>query len=179
MEEQAGKVSSTMFDSHRDLQHIGEPSAEEKSLKDMESDLSNLLQSIHEGAQILVESRDRAARLVGELCASLTAYTEWLGVTIELPPETVPQFYNAEKIVLTPNSHLVVIDRQGKVDSKALEEYPTEIMLIVVWNALSQLQSAMQRYAQRLGERIDILDRISSELRSLPISAEEAPGEET
>jgi len=143
----------------------------------MEPALSELLQSIREGAQTLVESRAEDARLSRELCAALAAYTGGLEITLEIPPEAIPQFHDAEKMFLSPEGHLVVVDRQGRVSSKALEEFPTEMVLTVVWNALPQLKSKIAGFTERLARRIDILERIGHEFRGLPTQMEK-PGEE-
>lgn len=148
-------------------QHGGAESYELR-LKEMESTLSELLQSIREGAQMLVESRARDARLSRELCAALAAYIGWLDIDLELKPEAIPQFNDAGQVSLNPHGHLVVVDGRGRVSSRPLEEYPTEVVLTVFWNALSQLPSEIQKYVRRLGERIDLLDRISRELKGLP-----------
>jgi len=176
LEDQAGRGSTETLELHEDPHDMGE--ASEERLKEMEPALPEMLQSIREGAQLLAESRAEDARLVGELCASLTAYTGWLGVTLELPPDTIPKLDDAAKISLTPQGHLVIVDRQGKVHSKALGDYPTEIVLIVVLNTLPQLRSVINRHAQRLGERIKIFEMINRELRRLPTSAEETLREE-
>lgn len=175
MEDKAERGSAETLEFNGDLQHLGDSSGERPL--EMEPALSELLQSIHEGAQKLAEATARDAQLGGELCASLTAYTGRLGATLELPPESFPNFYDAEKMYLTHQGQLVVVDKRGKVNSRALDEYPTDVVLVVVWNALPLLQSAIQMRAQRLGERVDLFDRISSELRRLPIPAEEASGE--
>ena len=173
VEDQTGSTAPLEF--YEDLQPGGESSGER--LREMEPALSELFQSMREGAQVLTESRAEDTRRSRELCDALNAYTEWLDLTLELPPETIPEFYNVEKMFLSPKGRLVVVDGQGRVRSKALKEYPTEIVLTVVWNALPRLQSKINAYAERLGERIDLLDRISRELRSLPTSAEETPEE--
>ena len=175
MEDQTGSTAPLEF--YEDLQPSGESSGER--LKEMEPALSELLPSIRESAQALVESKAEDARLSRELCDALTAYTEWLDLTLELPPETIPEFYNVEKMFLSPKGRLVVVDRQGRVRSKALKEHPTEIVLTVVWNTLPKLQSKIERYADRLSERIELLGRINQELKNLPTSAEEPPKEET
>jgi len=174
VEDKAGRDSAAAMDFDVDLTHLGEVSGE--GLMDLEPALSEMLQSIHEGARMLVEARARDARLGAELCASLTAYTEWLGASFELPIESFPSFYDAEKMLLTPQGRLVVIDKRGKVDSRALDEHPTDVVLAAVWNALPQLRSTIQRRVQRLGERISLFDRVSTEFRILPTSAKE-PGE--
>ncbi|MFQ6053902.1 MAG: hypothetical protein ACE5OO_06735 [Candidatus Bathyarchaeia archaeon] len=171
MEDQARGGSTATLELFGGLQDRGE--AMEVKMEEMEPALSELFQSMHEGAQMLAEARVKDARLVGELCASLTAYTTWLGVTLELPPETIPKIYEAERLFLSPRGHLVVVDKEGRVNSRSLDEYPTEIVLNVVLKAMPQLRSAIHEYLQRLGERIDLLDRINSELRSLPTSVGE------
>ena len=173
MKDQTGSTAPLEF--HENLQPGGESSGER--LREMEPALFELFQSMREGAQILIESRAEDTRRSRELCDALNAYTEWLDLTLELPPKTIPEFYNVEKMFLSPTGLLVVVDGQGRIRSKALKEYPTEIVLTVVWNALPRLQSKINAYAKRLGERIDLLDRISSELRSLLPSAEETPEE--
>jgi len=173
MEDQTGREA--MLEFYDDLQHLGESS--EERLKEMEPALSELLQSISEGAQELAESRAEDRRHSRELCTALAAYTGWLDVTLELPPEAIPEFYNAEKMFLSPQGNLVVVDRQGKVESKPLEEYPTEIVLTVVWNALPRLRTKISKHTRRLGERIRLLDMISRELRDLPTFPKETPDE--
>lgn len=171
VEEKAGRDSAVTVDYNVDHTHLGEFSGER--LIELEPALSEILQSIHEGARMLVEARARDERLGAELCASLTAYTEWLGASFELPIESFPSFHDAEKMFLTPQGRLVVIDKRGKVDSRALGEHPTDVVLAAVWNTLPQLRSAIQRRTQRLRERISLLDRVSTEFRMLPTFSNE------
>lgn len=177
MGDQTRRESAVTLDFYEDLQHSGESS--DARLKEIEPALSDLIPSIQESAQTLTASIAEYTRLSRELCKALTAYTDWLGITLEIPPEEIPRFNDVEKMFLSPQGHLVVVDKRGRVDSKALEEYPTEVVLTVVLNALPELKSKMDGYAQRLSERIDLLERISRELRSIPIYAEETTREDT
>ena len=177
MGDQTRRESAATLDFYEDLQLSGESS--DVRIKEMEPALSELIPSIREGAETLAASIAEYTRLSRELCKALAAYTGWLDITLEIPPEEIPRFYEAEKMFLSPQGHLVVIDNRGRVDSKALEEYPTEVVLMVVLNAMPQIKSKMDEYAQRLSERIDLLEGFSSLLRSIPIHAEEKQKEDT
>lgn len=172
MEDQTVKGSSVTLD-FENLQLSAE--SLEGRLKDMKPALSKLLQSMRDGARGLAESRAEDARLSRELCGALSAYTSWLDVALEIPPETIPTLHNAERMFLSPQGDLVVVDGRGKVNSQALAEYPTEIVLTVVCNALPKLQSKIDSYSHRLTERIELLGRVNEDLRSLPTFAEEKP----
>jgi len=176
MQDQSGKGSEAMLDFYKDLQLSGESSG--RKLQDMKPSISELLKSIRESAQGLAESRAEDTRLKREICATLTAYTRWLDVTLEIPPEAIPKFYNAVKMFLSPQGDLVVIDGQGRVNSQALEECPTEVVLTVVWHALPKLQSKIDSYSKRLDERIEFLGNINEELKRLPKFGDE-PKEES
>jgi len=175
MGDQVGEETSATF------KPTEEPSLSEaeragETLSEPEPALPELFQSIHEGAQMLVDSREKDSMLSRELCASLVAYTKWLGSSLELAPESIPELYGAERISLSTEGELVVT-MESNVSSKPLEEYPSEVVMTVVLDALPQLQSAIRGQVQRLDERISLFDRITRELRDLP-TALDGPGGE-
>jgi len=170
MQDQTRSHSKEIPDFYEDLQLSKESSG--MSFKDMKSTLPELLKSIREGTKSLMESKAEDARLSRELCATFSAYTSWLDVTLEIPPEALPKFYNAAKMFLSPKGDLIVVDRRGTINSRPLEEYPTEVVLTVIWHALPKLQSKIDGYLHRLDERLEFLGKINEELKNLSLFAE-------
>jgi hypothetical protein len=170
MQDQTRRHSNEMLDFHEDLQ-LGKESSGMR-FKDMKSTLPELLKSIREGTKSLMESRAEDARLSRELCATFSAYTSWLDVTLEIPSEALPKSYNATKIFLNPKGDLIVVDEQGTINSQPLEEYPTDVVLTVIWLALPKLQSKIDGHLHMLDERLEFLGRMNEELRNLSLFAE-------
>lgn len=127
----------------------------------------NELKSLSEGAMQLAEFLSEDKRLCHEICSLLRDSLGRLDLTIEVPVKALPFLEKAERAMLNAKCHLIVVDEDGKIDSMALEDYPPEVVLMVVWNIIPKLKVLVGEYTKKVKRRVEYFDRTSRDLRSL------------
>ena len=147
------------------LQSEGEPS--EIDRERIERRFFDELKSLSEEAMQLAEFLSEDKRLCHELCSLLRDSLGRLDMTIELPVKAFPFLEKAERVMLNPRCHLIVVHQDGGIDSKALEGYPPEVVLMVVWNVVPKLRVLLGEYKEKVKRRVEYFDRISRDLKSL------------
>lgn len=139
----------------------------ETDRKKVEKRFFDELKSLGEEAMQLTEFLSEEKRLCHELCSLLKASLGRLDLTVEVPVEALPFLEKAEKVMLNAKCHLIIVDEDGRIDSMALEEYSSEVILMVVWNIITQLKVLIGEYKKKVKQRVEYFDRISRDLRSL------------
>ena len=127
----------------------------------------NDLKSLNEEALQLTEFRQEDKRLCNELCLLLRDSLRQLDISIEISAKALPFIQKAEKIILNTKGHLIIISKDKKIDSMTLEDYPPEVVLMVVWNIIPKLKLLIIEYTDKVKQRVEYFDRISRDLRSL------------
>lgn len=125
------------------------------------------LKSLSEEAMQLAEFLSEDERLCHELCSLLRESLGKLDMAIEMPVRAFPFLERAERIMLNPRCHLIVLYEDGRIDSKALEDYPPEVVLMVFWNAMPKFRTLLGEYKEKVKRRVEYFDRISRDLKSL------------
>jgi len=169
--DQVAEESEATFESMANP-YVSQAGISEASYSEDKSPLSEIFKEIHEGTQILVDSREKEASLSRDMCTTLVSYTKWLGTSLELAPKSIPHFDSAKSIILSPEGKLMITE-ENKVRSKPLEAYPPEIVMAVVLEVLPQLGSIINSRVQKLNERISLFNKISQELSGLPTDERE------
>jgi hypothetical protein len=90
-----------------------------------------------------------------------------LDISIEISSKALPFIQNAERIILNTKGHLIIFSKDKKIDSMTLEDYPPEVVLMVVWNIIPKLKLLISEYTDKVKQRVEYFDRISRDLRSL------------
>ena len=68
---------------------------------------------------------------------------------------------------MNDEAHLILINDQNEVRSKALEDYPPQVVFNVVSFVVPELSRSLTSYRKRISLRISLFDRVNQELRNL------------
>ncbi|MEM2103042.1 MAG: hypothetical protein QXM22_05975 [Candidatus Bathyarchaeia archaeon] len=140
----------------------------ERTKAEIEKRFNELLTTISEETIQLSEFLLEEKKLVRELCLFLRQILKRLNMTFNIPVKAIPEFQStAKKIVLNKEGHLIVMYEKEKVNSRALEDYPPEIVLAVIWNVVPELEKSIKVYRRKISERVSIFERIKKELKNI------------
>jgi hypothetical protein len=140
----------------------------EKTRAEIEKRFNELLTAISEETIQLSEFLLEEKKLIQELCMFLRHILKRLNMTFNISIKAIPAFHEkARKIVLNKEGHLIVFYEKEKVSSKVLEDYPSEIVLAVVWNVIPELEKSIKTYRRKISERVTIFERIKKELKNI------------
>lgn len=106
-------------------------------------------------------------KLIRELCVLLKQVLKQLNISFKIPSKVFPQTWNSQWIILNDEAHLVFIDNENEVKSKALEDCPPQVILNVALFIIPELSKSLTSYRKKISSRIGIFDRINQELRNL------------
>jgi hypothetical protein len=146
-----------------DLESIRRDSDSER----VEKKFFDELKSLSEEALQLTEFLSEDKRLSHEICSLLKDSMGRLDLTVEVPVKALPFLEKVERILLNSHCHLIIVDEDEKIESMDLEEYPSEVVLMVVWNIIPKLKILLSEYTKRVKLRVEYFDKISRDLRSL------------
>jgi hypothetical protein len=106
-------------------------------------------------------------KLVKELCTLLRLVLKRLGLSFNLPPNLFPQSGKIQKIILNDETHLILINDQNEVRSRALEDYPPQVIFDVVSFVIPELGRSLTFYRKKINVRIGLFERVNQELRKI------------
>lgn len=106
-------------------------------------------------------------KLIKELCTLLKLVLRQLNISFNLPPNILPRTEKMQKIVLNDEAHLIIVNDQNEVRSKALEDYPPHVIFNVVSFVVPELSRSLTSYRKRISMRISLFDRVNQELKNL------------
>jgi hypothetical protein len=107
------------------------------------------------------------SKLVKEFCALLKQVLRQLNISFNLPVSTFPEGRKLQQVILNPEAHLILINDKNEVDSRALEEYSSDIVFSLVSFIIPELSKSLTLFRQRINVRIELFDRVNRELRNL------------
>ena len=125
------------------------------------------LRIINEETLQLTEFLLQEDKLVKELCVLLKQVLKQLNISFKIPSKVFPQAWNSQWIILNDEAHLVFVDNENEVKSKALEDCPPQVILNVALFIIPELSKSLTSYRKKISSRIDIFDRINQELRNI------------
>jgi len=139
----------------------------ERTLGEMEQKFEELLRVIREETLQLSEFLIEEKRLIHELYVLLKQTLRQLNASFHISVKMVPLSERIKHVVLNEEGHLILVDDKGGVSSKALEDYPPEVILNVLWVVLPQLSEMIVGYRKRISFRVNVFEKISREFRNL------------
>lgn len=139
----------------------------EKTLSDMEQKFEELLRSIREETLQLSEFLIEEKRLIHELYILLKLALRQLNASFRISAQMIPLSERIKHVVLNEEGHLILVNDKGEVSSKALEDYPPEVILNVLWVVLPELNEMIVSYRKRISFRVNIFEKISREFKNL------------
>ena len=136
----------------------------EKARVEIEEKFLDSLRVINEEILQLSELLIEDKKLGQELCRLLRPLLKHLNLSFVIPPREIPVLEKIDQIILNEEGHLIFVYEKNKVDSKALEEYPPEIILIVFLNIIPKLGRTLRFYRKKVGTRVNFFEKIYREL---------------
>lgn len=106
-------------------------------------------------------------KLINELCALLKLVLKQVNLSFNLPANILPLTEKTQRVMLNDEAHLILINDQNEVRSKALEDYPPQVVFNVISFVVPELGRSLTSYRKRISVRISLFDRVNQELRNL------------
>ena len=107
------------------------------------------------------------AKLTKEFCAVLKQVLKQLKISFNLPVNILAQGQRIQQAILNSEAHLILINDKNEVESKALEDYPPDVISNLISHIVPELSKSLTLYRQKIAMRIDLFDRVNRELRNL------------
>jgi hypothetical protein len=139
----------------------------EQTLSEMDQKFEELLRVIREETLQLSEFLIEEKRLIHELCVLLKLTLKQLNASFRVSAKMIPLSEGIKHVILNEEGHLILVNDKGEVSSKALEDYPPEVILNVLWVVLPELSEMIVSYRKRISFRVNIFEKISREFKNL------------
>lgn len=139
----------------------------EKAKVEIEGKFLDSLKVINEEILQLSEFLIEDKKLAQELCKLIKPVLKHLNLSFVISPKAIPLFEKTEQIILNEEGRLIFIHDKNKVDSKALEEYSPEIILIVFLDIIPKLGRLLKLYRKKVGMRVNFFEKIYRELENV------------
>jgi len=139
----------------------------EKAKVEIEGKFLDSLKVINEEILQLSEFLIEDKKLAQELCKLIKQVLKHLNLSFVIPARAIPLFKETEQIILNEEGHLIFVHEKNKVSSKALEEYPPEIILIVFLDIIPKLGRLLKLYRKKVGMRVNFFEKIYRELENV------------
>jgi len=107
------------------------------------------------------------AKLTKEFCAVLKQVLKQLKISFNLPVNVIAQGQRLQQAILNPEAHMILINDKNEVESRALEDYPPDVISNMISFIVPELSKSLTLYRQKIAVRIDLFDRVNRELRNL------------
>lgn len=176
-----------MADRHNELMDIDElPFIRGKELSDdeiqeVEKKFNSLLRVITEDARQLSEYLVSEEGTIEQVCRSLGNILSELNLSVVIPQKAVPTVEKSKEIILNSQCHLIIVQKDGSVESKSLDKYPPEIILAVVCALIPRLREEVSGYLRKVSIRLNFLEMVKEELKNIQkpfVRTEEVPAGE-
>ena len=151
--------------SNRSLEELDEKEVE-KAIVEIEEKFLDSLKVINEVILQLSEFLIEDKKLAQELCRLVKPILEHLNLSFTIPARAIPLFKKIDQIILNEDGHLIFVHEKNKIDSKALKEYPPEIVLLVFLNIIPKLGKVLKLYRRKVGMRVNFFEKIYRELEN-------------
>lgn len=151
--------------SNRSLEELDEKEVE-KAIVEIEEKFLDSLKVINEEILQLSEFLIEDKKLAQELCRLVKPILEHLNLSFTIPVRAIPLFKKIDQIILNEDGHLIFVHEKNKIDSKALKEYPPEIVLLVFLNIIPKLGKVLKLYRRKVGMRVNFFEKIYRELEN-------------
>jgi hypothetical protein len=150
---------------NRSLEELDEKEVEE-TIVEIEEKFLDSLKVINEEILQLSEFLIEDKKLAQELCRLVKPILKHLNLSFIIPARAIPLFEKTDQIILNEDGHLIFVYEKNKIDSKALKEYPPEIVLLVFLNVIPKLGKVLKVYRRKVGMRVNFFEKIYRELEN-------------
>jgi hypothetical protein len=147
-----------------------------EQMKDIERKYFNILKDINSDSKRLGELLIQENTLIKDTCSCLTKILAHLNLAVILPRIPAPSFREYRQVILNSQGHLITVKKDDFVESKLLERYPVETILLVVWAVIPRIKEIVNTYTRQVSTRLDLFERIDEELKHVKESFEAYEG---
>ncbi len=139
---------------------------ETKISQQNEQKMQELLQSMNEESTKLSGHLAEENKIMIEICNSLVQVTKKLHVSFDIPSQDLPLKRNMKKAILSEDGYLK-IQYDEDTHSAFLAEYPSEVVMAVLWIAVPELTKAISVYRKRANSRMNFFEGLKKELKNI------------
>jgi len=143
-----------------------ENAQETKISQQSEQKMQELLQSMNEESAKLSGHLAEENKIMIEICNSLVQVTKKLHVSFDIPSRDLPLKRNMKKALLSEEGYLK-IQYDENTYSAFLAEYPSEVVMAVLWIAVPELTKAVSVYRKRANSRMNFFEGLKKELKNI------------
>ena len=143
---------------------LAETSEPSRALNDQ---MQESLKVLSEETLQLSELIWQEAKLTKEFCAVLKQVLKQLKISFNLPVNILAQGQRIQQAILNSEAHMILINDKNEVESRALEDYPPDVISNMISHIVPELSKSLTAYRQKIAMRIDLFDRVNRELRNL------------
>jgi len=161
--EKAEVEQKSSDDSQKIITEESPPNPNQSSRDQMQESLKILSEETLQLSEFLWQEE----KLIKELCALLKLVLKQLNLSFNLPANILPHTETVKRIILNDEAHLILINDQNEVRSKALEDYPRHVVFNVVSFVVPELGLSLTSFRKRISLRISLFDRVNQELRKI------------
>jgi hypothetical protein len=129
--------------------------------------LQESLKIISEETQQLSEFLLQEKRVIKEFCVLLKQILKQLNISFDLPSNLFPPTLRTQQIILNDEAHLVFIKNEKEVKTKALENFPPQVILNVILFIIPKISKCLTSYRKKVSTRLNIFNRINQELKNV------------
>jgi hypothetical protein len=139
---------------------------------------SSHIRSIEDDARKLGEFSIEEKSLIKNICESFLKTLSYLCLSIEFPKLPAPYLQDCKKVILGSDGNLIVVRDDSQIESKQLDSYPAEIVLMIIWAAVPELKEIVSNLTKRVSTRLELFNIIDEEIRNLQSSFESSSEQE-
>jgi len=143
---------------------LAETSEPSRALNDQ---MQESLKVLSEETLQLSELIWQESKLTKEFCAVLKQVLKQLKISFNLPVNILAQGQRIQQAILNSEAHMILINDKNEVESRALEDYPPDVISNMISHIVPELSKSLTAYRQKIAMRIDLFDRVNRELRNL------------
>jgi hypothetical protein len=133
----------------------------------IEDKFTELLKAMNEEISQLTQFLAEERKLTNELCSLLTQILRNLRISFNIPSECLDELDGVKKVKLNKEGHLSIMRKDGKVETKPLEEQSPEVIISVLLTVVPELERAIKAYRRNVSRRVSLLGKIKHELKGL------------
>jgi hypothetical protein len=147
-------------------QFVGEEMETRKPREETEQKFQELLKAVKETLQ-LSEFLIVEKKLLHEFCLLLRQIMKQFNIRFYIPTKIVSKSGRVKQVILSEEAHLIIVNENNEIISKALEDYPPHVIVNVALAVIPELNKWILSYREKISLRVSLFEKINRELKSL------------
>ena len=145
-------------------------SSKSMSKSQVDADINALIRSLMEETQQISELVEMEKSYTTELTSQFKQIILGLNASYHIKPESISKNDSSiSDVVLTPQGVVCVFSHSGSVVSRNLEALQSEVLLRILMEVIPEVKVLLNERRQKLNGRVMSLERLSKELRKVPV----------